>query len=729
MLLVLLFHLWPEQMPGGYIGVDVFFVISGFLITAHLLGEVERTGTIRLRSFWARRVRRLLPAAYLVLLVSAVGTLLLVPRVLWQQFFGEVLASALYVENWALAVASVDYLATGNTASPVQHYWTLSAEEQFYLAWPVLMLLGVWLTGRGRARSRGSLLSTGATSGMLLTGTAAMGGATRFAGTTTTMTRPGLPALADDPTTGLVLGRRRAVRWESPTTTALLLVLSAVFALSLVYSLWVTVTDPAWTYFVTPARAWEFGAGALLVFAPAVSTFLSRLGRVLLGWVALAGLVVAAQVLDAGTPMPGTAAVWVVLAAAALIWVGAPAHPLSSARLLSLAPARFLGDISYSVYLWHWPLIVLVPYATGRTLTGEDKLAILLGTLVLAAATKYVIEDPVRAHHQVTGPRTRATFTSAAVGTVLVATLCVLPSYAVEREVLDTEQTTSALTARPPDCFGAAARATRARGCPNPALAGTIVPTPAAARTDYARFPQCVAPETVGRLQPCTFGTPRRGVPHLAVVGDSHARVLMAMLEPLVEQGRITADLYALSGCPWTATPSSRRTEAGAACADFRQQLGRRLDRAAAQYDAVATSARLSTLRGDPEERVAGLVAAWRRVTESGVPVLALRDNPQERDPAANPQLCLAEVDVGEANQRCALDRAAHLTRWYDALSVAARRTPGAHVVNLTRFYCDQLTCPVVIGGVNVYHDNNHVSATYARTLAPYVLRRIAPYL
>ena len=215
-LLVVLFHLWPNRVPGGYIGVDVFFVISGFLITSHILREVDRTGSVSLTQFWARRLRRLLPASYVVLAVSAVGVLLFVPRLVWQQFFGEILAAALYVENWALALDSVDYLAAENTPSPAQHYWTLSAEEQFYLVWPVLVLLGIWL-----ARRRVSTSPTGDHGG----------------------------------------GVRGGV----------FVVLAAGVAASLAYSLWVTATNPALAYFVTPARAWEFGAGALLAFAPAAA--------------------------------------------------------------------------------------------------------------------------------------------------------------------------------------------------------------------------------------------------------------------------------------------------------------------------------------------------------------------------------------------------------------------------------------------------------------------------
>ncbi len=153
-LLVVLFHLWPGRLSGGYIGVDVFFVISGFLITSLLLREVDRSGSVSLSRFWARRMRRLLPASYLVLAVSAVGVLLLEPRLVWHQFFGEILAAGLYVENWALALDSVNYLAAQNTPSPAQHYWTLSVEEQFYLVWPLLVLLALWLAARW-SRGRG----------------------------------------------------------------------------------------------------------------------------------------------------------------------------------------------------------------------------------------------------------------------------------------------------------------------------------------------------------------------------------------------------------------------------------------------------------------------------------------------------------------------------------------------------------------------------------------------
>jgi peptidoglycan/LPS O-acetylase OafA/YrhL len=663
-LLVLLFHLWPNRLPGGYIGVDVFFVISGFLITSLLLREVDRTGTVSLVGFWARRLRRLLPAAYVVLVASAIGVLLWVPRLLWEQFFGEILAAALYVENWRLALDSVDYLAAQNSPSPAQHYWTLSAEEQFYLVWPLLVLLGLWLAARGL---RG-------------------------------VTRP------------------RALFGVLATTTAA----------SLGYSLWITATDPAWAYFVTPARAWEFGAGALLAFAPSATRLLGARTRAGLGWVALIGLLVCSLVLDASTPMPGTAALWVVATSMALIWVEAPDVPWAASRLLVLRPARFLGDISYAIYLWHWPLIILLPYVTDHPLTTLDKLSVLLATIGASALTKRWVEDPVRAARRFGLARARPTFAYAAVGAVALTALCVVPRVEVARDIERTEQAARRLVEESPPCFGAAARDPQAKGCPNPDLANTLVPTPAAAAKDYPQYSECYAQMYRAPLVPCHFGKRRAGVPHIAVVGDSQARVMMTMVEEMVDAGQVTADLLVQGACPWSTSRTNPATQEGRSCAAFQSRLQPLLERTAQDYDFILTTARTTIMPVGKRERVTGLAEAWTRVTRLGVPVVVLRTNPQTVSIKANPNFCLAEVSVEEANKRCSLDRGKWLDQWYDALSAAARRTPDAKVIDLTRFYCDEKSCPVVIGGVAVYADTNHLTVTYARTLAPYLYRELA---
>src|SRR3954454_1104661 len=138
--LVVGWHLWPDAVPGGFVGVDVFFVISGFLITTLLLRELRETGRVSLRGFWAQRARRILPAALTVIAACAGATALVVPVTDWAQFFGDLRASALYVQNWHLAARAVDYFAASDGPSPVQHFWSLAVEEQFYLVWPLVIV-------------------------------------------------------------------------------------------------------------------------------------------------------------------------------------------------------------------------------------------------------------------------------------------------------------------------------------------------------------------------------------------------------------------------------------------------------------------------------------------------------------------------------------------------------------------------------------------------------------
>ncbi|MGN6742482.1 MAG: acyltransferase family protein, partial [Amnibacterium sp.] len=157
--MVLLYHLWPKRLTGGFTGVDVFFVISGFLITTHLLAHPPRRAR-DLLAFWSRRIRRLLPASLLVLLVTLAASRLFAPATTWSSTAAQVRAAALYVVNWRLADDSVDYLASQDAPTPVQHFWSLSVEEQFYLVWPILILLLV-LTARLLRTNRGAVVTGG----------------------------------------------------------------------------------------------------------------------------------------------------------------------------------------------------------------------------------------------------------------------------------------------------------------------------------------------------------------------------------------------------------------------------------------------------------------------------------------------------------------------------------------------------------------------------------------
>ena len=242
-----------------------------------------------------------------------------------------IIASALYVQNWVLASNSVDYLAAAEPPTPVQHYWSLSVEEQFYLVWPILILATFWFVRR---------------SGL-----------------------------------GPVLATR--------------LTMLAVIAVSLFISITATATEPASAYFITPTRVWELAAGGVVATLPPLGSW--RLpARVVDGvaWIGLAMLLVAGATFTAATPFPGVAAILPV-AGTALVILAASEGRGSPTRLLRMRPIQHLGDTSYSIYLWHWPLIALAPYVVD-TITPLDSLVILGATIGLATITKVYVEDPFR---------------------------------------------------------------------------------------------------------------------------------------------------------------------------------------------------------------------------------------------------------------------------------------------------------------------------------------------
>lgn len=372
---VVAYHFWPAALPAGFVGVDVFFVVSGFLITGLLLRDAERFDRIRLRTFYMRRIRRILPAALVVLTLSAVATLVFVPRIEWRAFLQQILSSALYVENWHLARDSQIPARADLESTPVQHFWSLSVEEQFYLVWPLLIVLALWLATRS--------------------------------------------------------GRRRL--------DVIAAVLAVTTLASFVHGTILTLEDHNLAYFSTLARAWEFGVGGLLALAPQVTGERLRRTRALAGWAGLAVIAVAALTFTDGEAFPGSIALLPVLGTAAVIWGGMPRGPLSLAPVAALGPVQWFGGISYSLYLWHWPIIMFTPYLTGRPSEAPVMVLLFVLSIVIADASKRWIEDPFRAPATAAVPRVpagrvrRVGVASAAAAATIVLLTSGVTGYTVEK--------------------------------------------------------------------------------------------------------------------------------------------------------------------------------------------------------------------------------------------------------------------------------------------------------
>lgn len=665
-------HVWPGALPGGYLGVDMFFVISGYLITAHLLREVDRTGTIRLRAFWGRRVRRLLPASLLVIVVSAVASLVVLPAAEWPMVFRQVTASALYVQNWALAADAQDYFASAQSPSPLTHYWSLSLEEQFYLVWP-LLILGAYVVGRRLGRPR--------------------------------------PAIA--------------------------VLLGVVVAASLAFSVRQTATDPGAAYFVTPARMWQLGIGGLLAFLPTLTRgrHVARSRRrhvvALAGWVAVATSVVT---FDEGSPVPGWVTLLPVLGTAAVIWAGDAflrAVPRAARPLLAIG--LWLGAISYSLYLWHWPPVVLVPAALGRPLGSTGQVVLVVAVVVLAWATLTLVENPLREHRWAArGPLWR-TFLPAAVATSLVVGFATYTGAGVDRRTETVrEQVTTALESGD-RCFGARAVA---NGCPEPNRlryrnAGLL-------RVENTQFDPtwgetCLQNPREAAVVSCQYGVPPAQTDRRVIlVGDSHARHWAPAVERIALRRQWNVTLIAKSSCPVNAEdPRTRRfPEFVPSCRAWNDAV---VDRVlASRADLVITSASsrnyvLPGLKGRQAtaRMAAGYASVWRRWAAAGKTVVALGDVPRMRQ--GDIPTCV--MRSGTRDDPCWAPAAEADSP--DPLLLAVERMDSrrVHGVDLSRFFCSGGRCHSVIGGIVAYGDGNHMLEYFARSLAPYLEEQLMPML
>ena len=648
---VVVFHFWPELLPGGFTGVDVFFVVSGFLITGQILRDMDRFGafTFAVR-FWAARVRRILPVALLVLGLVLVASWFLLPPSQWPDLGQNVFASGLSLENWLLARDAVDYGAEGAAPSPVQHYWSLSVEEQFYVVWPLLLLLATVLVRR-------------------------FGGLGR-------------------------LGRRGVIG----------LVMGAVLVASLWYSFVITANDPGAAYFVTPARIWQLAAGGLVAL-------IAVRGVRIAPWIGVVLIAGGFVLVDVDTPYPGFAALLPTVGTC-LVLIGGPTGPFSFDRLSRPRPIQHLGDISYSVYLWHWPLIIFVPLALGRELTPLDLVALLAATLVLSELSYRFIEQPFRRGWLLRSPA-RA-WALGAVGILIISAGALKVGSAGEARIEAAAVEFSQQTTQAGDCFGAAALD---NDCADPF--GEVDEVAALAGNNdlpiASRAPRCS--DSTGPFSDivCHLGDPD-GERTLLLWGNSHAS---AWSDAVDEAGKLLGMkviVASRSGCPATLGPppdsiiQKTSKEQLEGCAERNEWVASTL---APEADVVL----MSDLRAgyaDGARSIDGFVEAIEKVDASGARPIWLGDVPLTDGVTTR----VDGPDCLQLNGQCSNVVSKALLA-DDVTEDVAARVPGLQVIDPSSRFCDEERCYSAVGGVSVYFDGTHLSGTYSRSLGPWLAREI----
>jgi len=654
--LVLLYHAGLPFVPGGFVGVDVFFVISGFLITGLLTNELRRTGTISLSAFYSRRAKRLLPAAVLVLAATVAMAFLLLPPTSWKEVGGDVVASAVYVVNWRLADRSVDYLAEDFEASPVQHYWSLAVEEQFYLVWPALLLLASMLRTRRRSL-------------------------------------------------GLWIG------------------LAAVAVPSFAWSVYLTSQEPATAFFVTTTRMWELAIGGGVALAAAATAWLPRTFAAFVGWAGLVAIVASALLYSTQTDWPGAAALLPTLGAAAVIAAGQSAGSAGPIALLGTRPFVWLGGLSYSIYLWHWPMVVGAAAYLGG-LRPWQGLVVVTASLAPAWLTHRFVENPIRYARRFTQAPRLALVLGAALSTVGVA-IGLSPYLAVHAKVTTNSNAPvegAAALGDPP-------------ATPPPARPEAIVPDPLEAIHDVpdAYDRGCQAGESSAEPVSCVYGDPNGSI-DVAVVGDSKVLQWISAIDAIGDQRGWRIRTYTKSACSFADAVITRNGEPYDACTEWNRAVMERLRDD--PPDVVVTSQGRSTALDDPndpeagsstEAMVRGLRSHWTSLTGRGTHVVVIRDNPNPPE-GESVYACVAEHR--EAIDQCAFDQEAAERRGAgEVLAKAANNMQGVHVIDMSDYFCLAGSCPAVIGNVLVYRQGTHITKTYIDTLRPVVERKLSPFV
>lgn len=645
-LMVVTYHVWLGRVSGG---VDVFLLISAFLLTLSFVRKAEARKPFRLVSYWLHLFKRLLPAAVVVILGVLIGTWAILPPGRWPDVLDQAWASLLYRQNWLLADTAIDYYAQDHAAaSPLQHFWSLSIQGQVFILWPLI-----------------------------------------FAG-------------------AAVLHRTVLRRTGISYRLVLAVAFGAIFAVSLAYSVQQTATNQAYAYFDTRTRLWEFALGSLLALAvPFIKP--GRLLRTVLGWAGLIAMISCGLLLTVERSFPGYAALWPTLSAAAIIVAGQSGSRLGVDRLLSWKPLVALGNNSYALYLWHWPVLVFFLAQMGiSTPSLAQGLGILAVSLVLALLTTRFVEAPLRRWHWPERKTWRTAVVVVACGALLAGPVALWQTQLTAEE--------AAAAAQPKDLTpGATALMPGNAGKPTPEA--TVIPAPVAMKDEWASLDgPCTGANVPDNplLASCSeLSKPDVVTKRIVVLGDSHAQQYMAALGPIAKQHGWEVVTLLLGNCRFGAETPDRVAECNA------------FNKASSEYvlqhrpDAVFTVASLTHKVAPFETEVPGYVDGIRPFTDAGIDVVGIRDNPRF---TINMPECVQKkgASAPECNPPLAESLAAS-----SPLDDYKGTVERLYLMDMSDFICAGGTCPAVVGNVYVYKDDNHLTKTYVQSMIPMFEKRL----
>lgn len=601
-LLVLIYH--ADLLPGGYIGVDIFYVISGYLITNLLLREIQERNSLAFSQFYARRFKRLLPASFIVVLTTGIIGWALLPTTYRAEFGRDLIAASTYISNFLFALWNADYQNLGSTPSPFIHFWSLAVEEQFYLFWPIIVLILHKLRGR---------------KGVL----------------------HGILALA---------------------------------LLSFLFSLFLTERSPVWSFYILPTRAWEMAVGALILFA-SQRVKEKIFTRPQWGFFAAILITFAVIVYNESTAFPGTAAMVPVIATVLLL-LSRDKWPPFMDRISRFAIVQWLGKISYPLYLWHWPVLIIPEIYLARKLSLFQLILAIALILILSDLTHRFIEEPLRYRNmsakKIYIATAMATLVSVCIG------IAIINSYS------------SSITSQ----SGVTFDVDEVRKKPKNNDDGC-----------HIHFGQTVSPR-------CEYGD-RESKKSIVIYGDSHAAQWLPALDIIGRKNGFKIVSLTKSACPSAEVIKELSSQYQVAdCQAFRDSS---VDRISTEKPVAVIMTGMQPFTA-PNSTVnsrnwwlAGEAKALSRVKKFTDFPIYLTDTPL---PSVDIPTCLAEM----AREECDTSR-----------PIPSEVAPGLIAINPTPWLCEK-KCSAMIDGIVVYRDKSHLSVAMSEYLAPQLekeLRRI----